>query len=125
MGFSEHLQHVVNRVDGAIACSVMGFDGITVETFQAPARAADVTSLELSTAWVEFANVLSQLKAAAESLKTGKVAELSVNSDKVITLMRMITPEYFFVLALAPSANYGRARYELRITAPKLAAELL
>ncbi len=124
MGISEHLQHVVSSVDGAIACSVMGFDGIAVETYQAAARQQDATTLELTTAWVEFANVLSQLKAAAETLKTGKVAELSVNSEKVITLMRMITPEYFFMLALSPSANYGRARYELRITAPKLATEL-
>ncbi len=125
MGFSEHLQNVVASVDGAIACSVMGFDGIAVETYQATTRAQDALSLELSVAWVEFANVLSQLKATAETLKTGKVAELSVNSEKVITLMRMITPDYFFVLALAPSANYGKARYQLRITAPKLAAELL
>ena len=94
-------------------------------TYQATTRAQDTASLELSVAWVEFANVLSQLKTTAETLKTGKVAELTVNSEKVITLMRMITPEYFFVLALLPSANYGKARYELRITAPKLAAELL
>lgn len=124
MAISEHLQHVVSSVDGAIACSVMGFDGIAVETYQATTRQQDMASLELTTAWVEFANVLSQLKSAAETLKTGKVAELSVNSEQVITLMRMITPEYFFMLALAPTGNYGRARYELRVTAPKLATEL-
>lgn len=122
MGFAEHLQHVVSSVDGSIACSVMGFDGISVETQHATGQ--DGSSLELSTAWVEFANVLSQLKSAAETLKTGKVAELSINSENVITLMRMVNQDYFVVLALQPTANYGKARFVLRVTAPKLAADL-
>ncbi|MBL9037317.1 MAG: hypothetical protein JNG84_02275 [Archangium sp.] len=122
MAFTEHLQRIVSSVDGAIACSVMGFDGIAVETQHAADN--DGTSLELSNAWVEFANVLSQLKSTAETLKTGKVAELSINSENVITLMRMVNADYFVVLALKPSENYGKGRYVLRITAPKLAADL-
>lgn len=124
MSFSEHLKSIVGQVDGAIACSVMGFDGISVETYQAEAKAADAANLELNNAWVEFANLLSQLKNTAETLKTGKVAELSVNTEKVITLMRMVTPEYFLVLALLPSGNYGKARYVLRIKAGEVGKEL-
>ena len=124
MSFSEHLQSVVASVDGAIACSVMGFDGIAVETHQSPKSADAANALDLTTAWIEFANLLSQLKNTAETLKTGKVAELSVNSEKVITLMRMVNQDYFMVLGLLPSGNYGKARYVLRVTAPKVAAEL-
>lgn len=122
MAFAQTLEKIVSTVDGAIACSVMGFDGIAVETHQGKPETAD--ELDLQAAWVEFSNVLSQLKATAETLKTGKVAELSVNTEKVITLMRMVTPEYFVVLALLPSGNYGKARYSLRIHAPQLASEL-
>ncbi len=124
MSFLQHLESIVGQVDGAIACSVMGFDGIAVETHQAPAAAAQTASLELTTAWVEYANILNQLKAAAETLKTGSIAEVSVNSDHLITLMRMVTPEYFLVLGLKPTGNYGKARYVLRITAPKVKNEL-
>jgi predicted regulator of Ras-like GTPase activity (Roadblock/LC7/MglB family) len=124
MSFTEHLTGIVGAVEGAIACSVMGFDGIAVETHQAPSHAAAAADLELTTAWVEYANLLSQLKGAAESLKAGKVAEVSVNSEKLITLLRMVTPEYFLVLGLLPTGNYGKARYVLRVTAPKVAAEL-
>ena len=124
MAFLPHLESVVTQVDGAIACSVMGFDGIAVETFQA-AHAADLASqIELNTAWVEYGNALSQLKSGAELLKTGAIAEVSINTEKLITLMRMVTPEYFVVLALKPDGNYGRGRYVLRVTAPKLKAEL-
>lgn len=124
MAFSEHLEHIVRQVDGAIACSVMGFDGIAVETYQADARAADAADLDLTSAWIEFANLLTQLKNTAETLKTGKVAELSVNSERVITLMRLVNDEYFLVLGLLPSGNYGKARYVLRVKAGDVAREL-
>ncbi|MDX2009766.1 MAG: hypothetical protein SFW67_06235 [Myxococcaceae bacterium] len=121
--FAEHLKSIVQQVDGAIACSVMGFDGIAVETEprDMPESAAE---LDLQAAWVEFANLMSQAKQTAETLKTGKVAELSINSEKVITLLRMVNQDYFLVLGLLPSGNYGKARYVLRLTAPKVAKEL-
>ena len=120
MAYLPHLEAEVRQVDGAISCSVMGFDGIAVETHQADAS----PELELATAWVEYANLLTQLKNAADLLKTGAVSEVSINTERVITLMRMITPEYFVVLGLRPEGNYGKARYVLRVTAPMLKAEL-
>src|SRR5690349_19808745 len=101
MSFLSHLESVVSQVDGALACSVMGFDGIAVETHQKD----DAAELDLNTSWIEYANLLTQLKNAAEVLKTGAVSEVSVNSEKVITLMRMVTPEYFLVLALKADGN--------------------
>lgn len=124
MGFTEHLKSVVSAVDGAIACSVMGFDGIAVETHHASTASEVSSELELSTAWVEFANLLSQLRNVAGTLKTGAVTELSVNSEKCLTLMRMVSPDYFLVLGLVPSGNYGKGRYVLRVTAPLVAKEL-
>lgn len=120
MSFRAHLESVVNQVDGALACSVMGFDGISVETFQKDEAGA----LELNGAWVEYANLLTQLKNAADVLRTGAVQELSVNSEKVLTIIRMVSPEYFLVLALKAEGNYGKGRYVLRVTAPKVRAEL-
>lgn len=124
MSFLTHLEAVVRQVDGAIACSVMGFDGIAVETHQSPALAAHAEDVDLQTAWVEYANVLSQLKNQAESMRTGGVAELSVNTEKLITVMRLVTPEYFVVLGLKPTGNFGKGRYMLRLAAPRLKADL-
>src|SRR5258706_4933814 len=105
MAFLPHLESVVAQVDGAIACSVMGFDGIAVETFQAPQTAQAAADLELQSAWVEYGNALSQLKSAAEMLKTGAVSEVSINTEKVVTLIRMVSPEYFVVLGLKPEGD--------------------
>lgn len=120
MSFLTHLESVVNNVEGALACSVMGFDGISVETH----HKEGLEDVELQSTWVEFANVLSQVKSAAEVLKTGEVAELSINTERLITLMRMVSPEYFLVLAMKPEGNYGKGRYVLRVTAPRVKAEL-
>ena len=38
--------------------------------------------------------------------------------------MRLLTPEYFLVLALKADGNYGKERYALRLAAPKVKAEL-
>jgi len=121
--FSEHLKSIMDGVEGAIACSVMGFDGIAVETLPNDMPESAV-QLDLQAAWIEFANLMSQAKVTAETLKTGKVTELSINSENVITLLRMVNQDYFLVVGLLPSGNYGKARYVLRITAPKVAKEL-
>jgi predicted regulator of Ras-like GTPase activity (Roadblock/LC7/MglB family) len=120
MSFLSHLESVVNQVDGALACSVMGFDGISVETHQKEG----LGELELQNTWVEYANVLSQVKSAAELLKAGDVAEVSINTERLVTLMRLVTPDYFLVLAMKPDGNYGKGRYVLRVTAPRVRAEL-
>jgi predicted regulator of Ras-like GTPase activity (Roadblock/LC7/MglB family) len=120
MSFITHLENVVSEVQGALACSVMGFDGITVETHQIP----EAEPLDLSSSWIEYSGVLTQLKAACEGLKTGGVAEVTINTDKCLMLVRVVSPEYFLILALKPDGNYGKGRYLLRITAPKVKAEL-
>jgi len=120
MAFLAHLEAVVNQVPGALACSVMGFDGIPVETHQSD----DAVEMDLQPSWVEYANMLAQIRGAAEGLRTGAVSEMAVSSERVITLMRLVSPEYFLVLAMKPEGNYGKGRYVLRITAPKVKAEL-
>jgi len=120
MSLRAQLRAVVEQVDGAIGCTIMGFDGIAVESHQLPL--AD--ELELSGAWVEFANVLSQFKQASSALKTGPVNELSINAERLTALIRAVSPDYFVALAVRPDANFGKARYLLRVAVPKLLAEL-
>lgn len=120
MSFRTQLESVVDQVDGALACTIMGLDGIAVETHQLP----NAEELDLGGAWVEFANLLSQLTQTAQQLKTGGVTELSIGSERMITLIRLVSPEYFLALALRPDGNWGKGRYLLRITAPKVRAEL-
>ena len=123
MGFREHLEGMMAGVEGAVAASVMGFDGIAIDTIESTSGEA-ASELDIQTMLIEYSNILNQLRQAAEVLQSGSVTELSVNTEKLVTLVRLLSDEYFAVLAMAPGANYGKARYVLRLTAPRLAAEL-
>jgi predicted regulator of Ras-like GTPase activity (Roadblock/LC7/MglB family) len=119
MGFREHLQDVCDGVDGAVACSLMGVDGIEVDTHLAAPGDVDVKSL-----LVEYTSVLRSAREAAEVHQAGGVSEFAVGTDKLLAVARIVSPEYFMVVALRPEGNYGKARYLLRITAPKVKSEL-
>src|SRR5690606_20008809 len=96
MSFGDHLASVVKQVDGALACSIMGFDGIAVARHQRDGA----EELALRATWIEYVHVVSPLKDAAQALKSGEVQEVSVNTERVITIMRLLSPEYFLVHAL-------------------------
>jgi predicted regulator of Ras-like GTPase activity (Roadblock/LC7/MglB family) len=120
MGFREHLEEVCRGVDGAVACSLMGVDGIEVDT-----HVQDGGDLDLKSLLVEYSGVLRSAREAAEAHEAGGVAELAIATEKLHAVVRIVTPEYFMVVALTPDGNVGKARYLLRVTAPKLKAELL
>jgi predicted regulator of Ras-like GTPase activity (Roadblock/LC7/MglB family) len=120
MGFREHLQEVVQSVDGAVACSLMGVDGIEVDTHLTDG--AD--GIDVRTLLIEYSSLFRLAREAAEAHQAGEVAELCIQSDKLLTVARLVSTEYFMVVALRPDGNFGKARFMLRVTAPKLRSDL-
>jgi predicted regulator of Ras-like GTPase activity (Roadblock/LC7/MglB family) len=119
MGFREHLEEICQKVEGAVACSLMGSDGIEVDTHMAEGGEVDFRTL-----LVEYSGLLRNARDAAEASAAGGVAEVSLLTEKMTVVARVVSPEYFMVVALQPDGNFGKARYYLRVTAPKLLAEL-
>ena len=119
MGFREHLQEVCRGVDGALACALMGMDGIEVDSHVQADSGVDVKSM-----WVEMTGILKTAQEAARVHQAGGLAEFSVGTDRMVSIGRLVSPDYFMVVALAPEGNQGKARYLLRITAPRVLAEL-
>lgn len=119
MGFREHLQDVCRSCDGAVACTLMGVDGIEVDTHVADGSVIDVKNL-----LVEYSSLFRTAREAAEAHEAGGIAELSISTERLVTVARLVTPEYFMAVALTPEGNFGKARYLLRVTAPKLRSEL-
>ena len=119
MSFRTHLEQVVGQGEGAVACSVMGFDGIAIDTYQ-----VNDPGLDLPAMLVEYGSILGKLKEAAAALQAGLVTEVSISTDRLSTIARLLTQEYYIVLALTPEGNWGKARYALRVAAPKVKAEL-
>jgi predicted regulator of Ras-like GTPase activity (Roadblock/LC7/MglB family) len=118
--FQERLKHIVDNVDGSYASVLMGFDGISLDTYMAP----EPSDFDIQSVGLEYSVVLKQIKTTAELLEAGKVHEVAITSEKLITLVRILNDEYFIALALRPNGNYGKGRYLLRVVGPELNKEL-
>ncbi len=104
--FKNVLAGVRDRVDGAMAVSLIGLDGIAIETI----RGGDVP---LEVLGAEFGGFIKSIRTANTELNTGDVLQFSLVTEKYITFLSEVTPEYYILLVLRPDGNYGRARFEL------------
>jgi len=117
--FTEQLKKVVDNVDGAVGGLIMGLDGIAVERYLRPSE-----NMDIDTIGMEFSFILTQIRKASEVLAVGELQEIAIKAEQLVMVMRMITPEYFLGVALRPDGNFGKARFLMRVVAPKLLAEL-
>jgi predicted regulator of Ras-like GTPase activity (Roadblock/LC7/MglB family) len=117
--FAELLKKVVDNVDGGIAAVIMGLDGIPVETYS---RLSD--RLDVNTVAMEFSFILGQIRKAGESLQVGGLEEMSVKAQRLLLVCRMLSPQYFVAIAMAPEGNFGKCRYLVRLATPQLVAQL-
>ena len=97
--FKEALKEVVDRTDGAMAALLMDASGIALESYSKNDAAFDVNNIG-----IEFSVVLSSVKRASEMLETGAAAEVTISSEKLITVLRCIGDTYFVALAVAPTS---------------------
>ncbi len=117
--FADTLKKVVDNVDGGIAAVIMGLDGIPVETYSRHDDRVDVNTVAM-----EFSFILGQVRKAGDSLQVGNLEELSVKAQRLLLVCRMISPQYFVAIAMAPEGNFGKARYLVRMATPALVAQL-
>ena len=117
--FAETLKKVVDNIEGGIAAVIMGLDGIAVDSYVKLDDRVDVNTVAM-----EFSFILSQVRKAGDSLAVGNLEELSVKAQRLLLVCRMISPQYFIAIAMAPEGNFGKARYLARLAQPALVAQL-
>jgi predicted regulator of Ras-like GTPase activity (Roadblock/LC7/MglB family) len=117
--FKEPLQKIVDNVEGGMAGLVMGFDGISVESYTREGHKIDITTVGM-----EFSFILTQVRKAAEILDVGGITEITIKAEKLTIVIRVLNSDYFLALALSPEGNFGKGRYLMRVVAPRLQAEL-
>jgi predicted regulator of Ras-like GTPase activity (Roadblock/LC7/MglB family) len=116
--FKEAIRDVVEGTDGGIAGILMDFEGIAVDSY------VKGGSIDINAIGAEFSVILKSIQRATESLEAGGPQEVSIQSDKVTTIIRIINEEYFLALTLTPDGNLGKGRYLMRTAAPKLLEQL-
>jgi len=105
---SARLQVLLDRIDGALAVSLVAADGIPVAT----ANRNGAFDLE-----VLAAELLAQVGAISDEqrdLAVGEVEQYSVSTDLFTILIGRLQAGYYLLLVLKRAASYGRARFELR-----------
>ena len=117
--FGTKLEEAVRGVEGGHAAILMGFDGIPVDMY------ATDEEIDIETVGMEFSVLLKEVRKAAEMLVAGDAEELTVRTDKLTTVLRIINADYFVSMAIKPDGNLGKARYLLRLLAPDLGRELV
>ena len=100
------LQDIRSRVDGAIAVSLIGLDGIAIDSINDGALPLDVMG-------AEFGGFIKTIRLTNTELNTGEVLQFSLVTERYIAFLSAVTSEYYVLLVLGPNGNYGRARYEL------------
>lgn len=116
--FRDVLQSLLQRVEGAIAASLIGLDGIAVETVSA-------MRVPLDALGAEFGGFVKSIRHANTELDTGDVLQFALVTEKYITFLSQVTPEYYILFVLQPDGNYGRARFELSKAKHLLRDELI
>ncbi|MEO8216582.1 MAG: hypothetical protein ABI718_05825 [Acidobacteriota bacterium] len=104
-------------MDGAVAVSLVGLDGIAVESI----GEGDVP---LDTLSAEYGSFIKSIQLSNTELRTGAVQQLALVTDRYITFMSSVTGDYFILLVMGADGNYGRARFELMKARHALRAEL-
>ena len=106
--FLETLSRISERIEGALALSLVAKDGIAVESVSSD------PDLDLE---VLAAELVAQARAIAENhreLEVGEVQQFAVTTDRLTLMVSSVATDYYLLLVLGPDGNYGRARFELK-----------
>ena len=117
--FKEMLESIIERTEGSLGALIMGTDGIAVEKVLGEAGA----DANLDIAAAEFTSIVRGAQRAGNDTGLGSVRELVVSLENSILIMRLLSKDYFVVLAMSAEGNLGRGRFELRKAELKLAKE--
>jgi predicted regulator of Ras-like GTPase activity (Roadblock/LC7/MglB family) len=117
MPFADILREVVNGTEGALGALVVGVDGIPVEEISL------TQDLDLQSMTVEYSTLLKEIERGSQSAQLGTTKEVTVMADKAMIMLRRLNDEYFMVLIIRPEGNFGKGRFLLRMSVPKLLKE--
>lgn len=107
--FVDILRRLTEETPGGLGAVLMGYDGIAIATHFVPGE-----ELDLQMAAIEYANVLKEIRNAAEVLNNGDMEEVDIRTTRFCFVIRAVTEDYFVGLTVARDGNFGKARFLLR-----------
>ena len=117
--FRETLEGVANRVEGVRALSLIGRDGIILESCGAESES------QLEPIAAEITGMLKHLMTEESGNDSGDIQQFIIESGSSILFLVNVTSEYYLMVLLSRDGNSGRARFEARRAAASLEKELI
>ena len=117
--FQDNLRRIAERVEGTRAVSLLGLDGIAIDSY------VSAGGLPMDSLAAEAGALVKAASTSRALADHGNVSEITVASGSTTSILCRVTPEYYLLLLLARDGNFGRGRFELRKAALVLEKELL
>jgi predicted regulator of Ras-like GTPase activity (Roadblock/LC7/MglB family) len=117
MPFSDILKEVVHGTEGALGALIVGLDGIPVEEYSLNIE------MDIQSMTIEYSTLLKEIEKGSQAARLGTTKEVTVIAEKAMIMLRRLNEDYFFVLIIKPEGNFGKGRFLLRMSVPKLLKE--
>lgn len=106
--FLERLSAVADRLEGAIAVSLVADDGIPIESVSSS------PGLDLEAAAAELVAMARAISQEQRELDAGELRQFSVVGSRSTLVLSRLADSYWLLAVLSPESSVGRARFELR-----------
>jgi predicted regulator of Ras-like GTPase activity (Roadblock/LC7/MglB family) len=106
--FSNLLNQLASRTEGAEIVLLVGTDGIIIE------RVGEEKDSDFDSLAAEYAVVLNRSRSTAADTGLGHLNEMLTITNQAVLLTRILNEDYFVLMKLHNTSHLGRARYEAR-----------
>lgn len=117
VSYQEGLRRMLESCEGAVAGAVIDSRGRPVESITRDA------AVDMEAVGREFGLVLEEVRKAASMLEAGALEELSIRSERLTLILRVIDQDHLLGLAIRPDGNFGKGRFLVRTAQPTLRAQ--
>jgi predicted regulator of Ras-like GTPase activity (Roadblock/LC7/MglB family) len=106
--YLERLSAVSQRIEGAVAVTLVAADGISIESLSSD------PGLDLETVAAEMVAQARSIAQQQRELAVGDLVQLTVAGEAMTFLLSSLGRGFWLLAALGPEALLGRARFELK-----------
>lgn len=106
--FLERLSRIANRVEGVVALSLVGSDGIAVESVNSD------PDLDLEALAAELITQVEAISDDHRELDVGDVEQFTVVTDRLTLIISSVSAGYYLLCVMKGRGTPGRARFELK-----------
>ena len=102
------MEKLIGQIDGAVAVCVTGLDGLLIDHYSLDVQ------FDFEQLVADCSQLLKNGTTTTESLSFGPLREVSLVTERMRIVLRLLADSYFVALILSDNAHIGRARFRLR-----------